>query len=158
MIMKKISCLLLSGLLFFAVSAESKGVFDFLENFFFDMDFHTDVYNFSGHKIRYSYLYADASRDIVFQAIIYEIHENMVIPLLVFDKNVIRNSQGVLLIAKPPESQTYFGWEIEINKKNRGVSCGFYTNGGKSVTNGPSFFWDDVDNIYKKYEIDPSIL
>ena len=27
--MKKISCLLLSGLLFFAVSAESKGVFDF---------------------------------------------------------------------------------------------------------------------------------
>ena len=156
--MKKISCLLLSGLLFFAVSAESKGVFDFLENFFFDMDFHTDVYNFSGHTILYSYLYADASRDIVSQAIIYEVYENTVIPLLVFDRNVIRNSQEALLIAKPPESQTYFGWEIEINKENRGVSCGFYANGGKSVTDGPSFVWDDVDNIYKKYEIDTSIL
>ena len=96
----------MSGLLFFAVSAESKDVSDFLENFFFDMDFHTDVYNFSGHKIRYSYLYADASCGVVSQAIIYEVSEDTVVPKAISGSTTITTGDYA-------ESTIYSpGWSI----------------------------------------------
>ncbi|HIW35372.1 MAG TPA: hypothetical protein IAA30_00135 [Candidatus Treponema faecavium] len=156
--MKRRNMAALLGLLVLASAAVPDDMSGFLERWFSGAAYDTDAYCVGGRSVWFSYSYAESRRGIVSKAVIYETRGDTVLPLLVFDENVIRNSRGILLSATPPANHVFFGWEIEIDEASGGVSTAFYTNGGLSVTDGPSFVWDDCAHVYRKYEIDPNML
>lgn len=148
---------LLASILLLVVILPILAADDFLKSFFDGQNFQTKEYTIKDEKIFYSCTFTKKSREIINKGILYKKNGIEVEPLLILDGNIVSNSEEPIFTSII-STQIFYGWKIYVHarKKNFSIKADPYTNNGKNVTDGPTFFWDYNRNIFEMIEQDRS--
>ena len=126
-----------------------------LVSFFENKNFVTEEHNMGEEKLFFSYILSDNKNNYVYKAILYKKKDDTLVKYLVFDKNVISNSEGTIFKGEI-FNQKYHGWKIRFIEKNNCISADYVTNNGKNITDGPTILFDNSIGLYKLYVQDRS--
>ena len=126
-----------------------------LNSFFSNEKFVTEEHIMGGEKLLYSYIPSDNENNYVYKAILYKEKDDALVKYLVFDKNVISNSDSIIFKGEIL-NQKYYGWRIRFIEKNNCISADYVTNNGKSITDGPLILFDNSTKLYQLYIQDRS--
>ncbi|MCF7915257.1 MAG: hypothetical protein K9L66_08825 [Spirochaetaceae bacterium] len=141
----------------FVYSLDDQVVNAFLSNYFSGDNFNCSIMKFGQENIYFSHNVLDNSGDNFNKAFIFmRTEDEALFPVFYINSNIIYNRQGEIIFKGVSETQSFFGWKINIIEKNSSFSLTFLTNGGNNVTEGPIFLWDPKNRTFKRYIIDRS--
>lgn len=128
---------------------------NYLQSFFVCNQYKTDCYKFDEVNIYFSYIYAENSNEIITKGIFYSYLDNEIKVFLVIENEKISDNSK-LLFQGLIVTQKFYGYKVNVIKKNKCITTEFYTNDGKNVTEGPTFIWNTKKQDFSKYEVDRS--
>lgn len=137
-------------LVFCAFRIHSKEPLSYLESYFGDNNFKTEIISICGRKIYLSVNYKDSERQIFDKAVIYELpsNKNEVYPYIKFSENKIETNNTVLF-SSDIKGKQFYGWKINVTEKTGYIHTIYYCENGKNVTEGISLIWDSNKGIFK---------
>jgi len=127
----------------------------FLENYFANENFQIQKYSFPEFDFYFAYNEIQELPNIFSKGIIFlEKKDGFIKPIGYFLNERIYNSESIIFSGNI-RTQTFSGWSVKVIEKNSSFSTVFYTNDGKSRTEGPILVWNK--NKLKKFIIDKSM-
>lgn len=137
--------------------SSEKTINSFLINYFEDNSFMYEKKTIDKKELYFAYRIVDDNHSIFNKSIIFiQTEAGNISPILYITSNIITDRDGVNIFEGISNTQTFFGWKINIVERNNSFSLDFYTNDGVNVTEGPILIWNRSKDTFQLYVIDKS--